>query len=368
MLMEHGLKDARIADDLGLYQVLKPEGELVDDVSVDISTELMLDMYRHMVTARIFDRKAITLQRQGRMGTYPPFEGQEAAQIGSAIAMKKEDWMFPTYRDHAAGMTKGQPMSTVLLYWMGRLEGGIGTKELNILPPSVPIATHLLHAVGAAWAAKIQRQSRATIAYFGDGASSEGDCHEALNFAGLHKLPIVFLCQNNGFAISVPFARQSASRTISQRAIAYDIEGIRVDGNDVFAVYQAVSAARARAMAGQGPTLIEAVTFRNGAHTTADDPKRYRDADLTSEWKEHRDPIRRLRLYLERSNLWTDVDEADLLETANAKIDEALAYVKACGDIRPEEMFNHVYAEDPWHLAEQRAEFAREVAKDGVSR
>lgn len=367
MLVEQRLDDARISEDLGLYQILTPEGELLEDVEDRIDRNLMTTMYRQMVTARVFDRKAINLQRQGRLGTYPPFEGQEAAQIGSALAMDAADWMFPTYRDHGAGMCRGLKMSSVLLYWMGRMEGGTGLKALRLLPPSVPIATHLLHAVGTSWATKLQHEHVATIAYFGDGASSEGDFHEALNFAGLYKLPMVFVCQNNGFAISVPFAQQSASRTISQRAIAYDIEGVRVDGNDVFAVWSVVSQARARALRGEGPTLIEAVTFRYGAHTTADDPKRYREEELATDWREHRDPIRRLKRFLERQSLWNEQLEGELMEAANERIEEALVEVAAHKTAHPEEMFEHVYETMPWHVKEQQQEFTHIMHRDGVN-
>lgn len=339
-------------------QVLKPDGEVTGPVD-DISPDVMREMYRWMVLVRAFDRKCVILQRQGRIGTYAPFEGQEAAQVGSALALAPEDWMFPTYRDHAAAMVHGQPLATVVLYWMGRMEGCVCPPGKHILPPCVPIATHLLHAAGAAWAAKWRGEPMVAIAYFGDGATSEGDFHEALNFAGVFQLPVIFLCQNNGYAISVPFSRQSASRTIAQRAVAYDIPGVRVDGNDVFAVYRAVRQARERAAAGLGPTLIEAVTFRYGAHTTADDPTRYRDQQrLSDEWRAQRDPVTRLRLYLERHDLWDARQEEAWQAEVASRVDAAVQEAIAAGPADPLAMFDHVYADEPWHLAEQRRELA----------
>ncbi|WAH39705.1 pyruvate dehydrogenase (acetyl-transferring) E1 component subunit alpha [Alicyclobacillus fastidiosus] len=366
MLMEHGLRDGRLAEGLCFTQFLTPDGVLAKPLDGRMDESLLLDMYRNMAIARQFDRKAVNLQRQGRLGTYAPFEGQEAAQIGSALALAKDDWMFPTYRDHAATITRGQSMTTVFLYWAGRLEGGTGAKSLRILPPSVPIATHLLHAVGMAWATKLRNENVVTVGYFGDGASSEGDFHEALNFAGLYHLPIIFICQNNGYAISVPFSKQSASKTISQRANAYDIEGERVDGNDVLAVFDAVSRARERARAGGGPTLIEAVTFRYGAHTTADDPKRYRDQELATDWRTHRDPIGRLKRFLEQRGLWTDDFESEVMADATARIELALDEFARYEAPNPLDMFEHVYAEMPWHLKEQAAEFERAMEKDGM--
>ncbi|WAH39211.1 pyruvate dehydrogenase (acetyl-transferring) E1 component subunit alpha [Alicyclobacillus dauci] len=366
MIIEESLRRISSEPHEDFYQVLTPEGELLIPIDGMIDNSLAVGMYRHMVYARTFDRKCISLQRQGRMGTYAPFEGQEAAQIGSVLALSDDDWMFPSYREHAATVTRGQPLQTVIRYWKGRLDGGVGYREKHILPPSVPIATHLLHAVGAAWASRIRHEAAVSIAYFGDGATSEGDFHESLNFAGVNRLPVIFLCQNNGYAISVPFNKQSSSRTIAQRASAYDIEGIRVDGNDVFGVYMAVSEARKRALEGQGPTLVEAVTFRYGAHTTADDPKKYRDQEeLLAKWRK-RDPIHRLRRFLEREDLWDERQESQLAADCTEQIDQAISEVLSLPPEQPEAMFEHVYAEAPWHIAEQREELNRILRKDGM--
>ncbi|MFD2371603.1 pyruvate dehydrogenase (acetyl-transferring) E1 component subunit alpha [Brevibacillus sp. GCM10020057] len=340
-----------------LYQVLTPEGELAHDIAGLPDAATMVKMYENMVLVRLFDRKSINLQRQGRMGTYAPFEGQEASQVGSAMALSPGDWLFPTYRDHAAAIVHGQSMARVFLYWMGHMEGSISPKGLNIMPPCVPIATQMVHAVGTAWASKLQSEQHVSLAYFGDGATSEGDFHEALNFAGVFKTPTIFFCQNNGYAISVPFSQQSASRTIAQRAAAYDIHGERIDGNDIFAVWMTMKKAVERALAGEGPTLIEAITFRYGAHTTADDPKKYRDQEaLSAQWREQRDPIHRLRLYLEKQGLWNEEKESAFISAAGAKIDEALAEAESYPKSRPEDMFKHVYAELTWMAVEQQNE------------
>nr|WP_035487549.1 pyruvate dehydrogenase (acetyl-transferring) E1 component subunit alpha [Alicyclobacillus contaminans] len=347
-------------DEEEFVQILRPDGQLTSAVNGLIDKDTMVRMYEWMTLVRAVDRKCINLQRQGRLGTYAPFEGQEAAQVGSALALSPMDWLFPTYRDHAAAMVHGQPLSQILLYWMGRLEGLTCPPDRRILPPCVPIATHLLHAVGTAWASSLRDEAVASIAYFGDGATSEGDFHEALNFAGVFKLPVIFLCQNNGYAISVPFERQSASRTIAQRAAAYDIHGVRIDGNDVFAVYLAVKEARERAVAGHGPTLIEAVTFRYGAHTTADDPHRYRKQEEVSAAWRARDPIARLRIHLEQTDLWDADREQSWQAEVGRRIEEAVALVEAMPKANALDMFEHVYAQTPWTIALQRQQLAEE--------
>ncbi|MFJ9496570.1 pyruvate dehydrogenase (acetyl-transferring) E1 component subunit alpha [Brevibacillus centrosporus] len=350
-----------------LYQVLTPEGELATNLDGQLDQATMVKMFENMLLVRMFDRKSIILQRQGRMGTYAPFEGQEASQVGSAMALSPGDWLFPTYRDHAASIVHGQSMARVFLYWMGHMDGSISPSHLNIMPQCVPIATQMIHAVGTAWASKLKGEKKVSLAYFGDGATSEGDFHEALNFAGVFKTPTIFLCQNNGYAISVPFSQQSASKTIAQRAAAYDIPGVRVDGNDVIAVFMTIRQAIERAKAGEGPTLIEAVTYRYGAHTTADDPKKYRDQEnVSEEWRRERDPIQRLRVYLEKQGLWTEAWENERLASFGEKIDAALAEAESYPKSRPEDMFKHVYAEPTWMAAEQEKELAQPVKKEGI--
>lgn len=353
---------------MDLYQVLDPKGQLLEEIGDRISEETMLAMYEKMVLVRTFDRKSINLQRQGRMGTYAPFEGQEASQVGSAMALQPGDWLFPTYRDHAASIVHGQSMTRIFLYWMGHMEGSISPADRHIMPPCVPIATQMVHAVGTAWASKRKGEKHVSLAYFGDGAGSEGDFHEALNMAGVFKTPTIFFCQNNGYAISVPFSQQSASRTIAQRAAAYDIPGVRIDGNDIFAVWLTVKEAMERATAGEGPTLIEAVTYRYGAHTTADDPKKYRDQDrLAEEWRSERDPISRLKVFLEKNGLWDDEKENALQAKVAEQIDAALIEAESYPKSKPVDMFEHVYEVPNWMVQEQKSEMMAPEGKRGVT-
>lgn len=339
-----------------IQRIVDGEGKLIDSSYEDrLTADLAKSLYKKMLRARIFDRKSVNLQRQGRIGTYVPFEGQEAAQIGSASALGDGDWMFPTYRDHGATMTFGQSLENILLYWKGRYEGGIPPEGKNIFPAAVPIASQLLHATGAAWAEKKKGTDRVSMAYFGDGATSEGDFHESLNFASVFDAPVVFFNQNNGFAISVPMQRQMKARTIAQKALGYDIEGVRIDGNDVFAVYFEAKKAVERAREGKGPTLIEAVTWRYGAHTTSDDPTKYRDNDKENETRRKTtDPLLRVELYMKAQGV---ADDQWLKNAEDAAVEEVNAAVEAM-ESAPEadvnDLFNHVFAEPTWTIEKQR--------------
>lgn len=349
------------------YQVLTPDGKCRhDDHRID--KQAMMDMFKYMLTCRIFDEKALILQRQGRIGTYASFKGQEACQVGGVLPLRSTDWLFPTYRDHGAMYTHGQTWKQIFLYWMGHMDGSITPEDKKIIPPAVPIATQLLHAVGTAWADKLDGKDNVSLVYFGDGATSEGDFHEALNFAGVYQTPTVFLCQNNGYAISVPFEKQSASKTIAQRGKAYDIEGIRIDGNDIFAVYLTVKQAIEKARRGEGPTLIEAVTTRFGSHTTADDAKKYRDQQaIEKEWAKNEDPLARLRLYLKNNDLLTDSEEKQWTEEMRKEIDEQFKEAENYPRPTVEQMFEHVYKEKTWTIAKQEKEFLQHLGKGGRS-
>lgn len=344
-----------------IQQVMNGEGKLVDSSFKDkITSDLAKQLYIKMLRARIFDKKCVSLQRQGRIGTYAPFEGQEAAQIGSASALDDGDWMFPTYRDHAATMTYGQSLVNILLYWKGYYEGGLPPEGKNIFPPAVPIASQILHATGAAWAEKKKGTDRAAIVYFGDGATSEGDFHEGLNFASVFNVPVVFFNQNNGFAISVPMARQMKPKTVAQKSLGYDIEGVRVDGNDVFAVYFETKKAIERARQGKGPTLIEAVTWRYGAHTTSDDPTKYRNNDEENEIRRKTaDPLLRVESYLKQQEViddeWIEKIEREITEDVNTAVQKVANHPKADVNL----LFDHVFAKAPWPIEEQKqAQFA----------
>ncbi|MDQ0338977.1 pyruvate dehydrogenase E1 component alpha subunit [Caldalkalibacillus uzonensis] len=347
------LEAKRQEENFPIYQLVTPEGELTDDGERIYNAELVRRMYKHVLRARLFDRKAVNLQRQGRIGTYAPFEGQEAAQIGSAMALDEKDWIFPTYRDHAATLTFGHSMVHVLLYWAGRFEGCIPPQGKHIFPPAVPIATQILHAVGAAWAEKMKGTAQVALAYFGDGATSEGDFHEGLNFASVFDVPVIFFCQNNGYAISVPVERQMRSKTIAQKALAYDMAGVRVDGNDCLAVYHATKMAAQRARDEQEPTLIEAVTWRYGAHTTADDPTKYRDQKQSEERRKY-DPLLRLEKLLRGQGDWDDTWAESLHQTLQQEIEQAVREIESYPKADVTHMFDHVFAVPTWNIREQR--------------
>jgi pyruvate dehydrogenase E1 component alpha subunit len=286
------------------------------------------------------------------MGTYAPIWGQEACQVGSAYVLQRGDWVFPAFRELAASLMMGIPLKTVYLYWMGNEEGSRAPEGINVMPVSIPVGTHPLHAVGVAWAAKIRRDRIVIIAYFGDGATSKGDFHEAMNFAGVFKVPTLFFCQNNQFAISVPRKIQTASETIAQKAIAYGVDGIQVDGNDLFAVYTVTKEAVEKARSGGGATLIEGVTYRFGPHTTADDPTKYRTDEEIEPWK-LLDPLVRLRLYLKEKGLWNGEVEKRLTEEAQKEIDQSVIDAEAVPVPEVEDIFKYVFAEMTPQLKEQ---------------
>ncbi|WP_217586299.1 pyruvate dehydrogenase (acetyl-transferring) E1 component subunit alpha [Lentibacillus saliphilus] len=335
-----------------ITKIIDDDGTLLDTSYEEQLTEaLSYHLYHHMYRIRTFDRKAISLQRQGRIGTYPPFEGQEAAQVGSAYALGEDDWVFPTYRDHGATLTFGADMTRMFMYWNGRVEGCVPPEGKRIFPAAVPIATQIPHAVGAAWAEKKKGTDNIALVYFGDGATSEGDFHEGLNFAGVFQTPTVFFNQNNGYAISVPFEKQTNSATIAQKAIAYDIPSVRIDGNDCFAVYFTTKEAIDAARKGKGPTLIEAVTWRTGAHTTADDPSKYRPEHLGTDTV---DPLERLERFMKTYGHWNDEKIAEIEQTCQAEVETAVEQMENASQPNVDDMFNHVFAELPDHLANQK--------------
>jgi pyruvate dehydrogenase E1 component alpha subunit len=318
-----------------------------------------------MLFSRQADIKSFKLQRQGRMGTFAPSLGHEACQVGSALAMDKNDWLFPYFRDLGAYITLGFPLENYFLYWMGHESGMLTPKDLNIFPLSIPVASQLPHAVGAGMAAKIKGDKTAIMCTFSDGATSEGDFHEALNFAGVYKTPNVFLCYNNQYAISMPRKKQTASHTLAQKAEAYGFEGILVDGNDILAMYVTTRKALEKARSGGGPTLIEAYTYRISNHTTSDDASKYRSEEETKEWEE-KDPIIRFRSYLQNLDLWNQNLEKTLTDEIEGLIEKAVQKAENTPLISPEELFNFTYATIPPGLSEQLRElvsFLREKSR-----
>ncbi|MCL6452892.1 MAG: pyruvate dehydrogenase (acetyl-transferring) E1 component subunit alpha [Alicyclobacillus sp.] len=326
----------------------------------DVTDDVLLNLYTEMVRLRVFDRRCVRLQRAGRIGTYPPLEGQEACQVASTLALRRQDFVVPTYRDYGAMMVHGVPMEHILMYWNGRAEGCEIPDDVNVFPIAVPIATQLPHAAGLAWAAKLRGIDQVALGFFGDGASSEGDFHEALNFAGVFQIPVIFFCENNQYAISVPFRRQTATQTIAEKAAAYGVRGVRVNGQDALEVYRAVRSAVEQAAAGGGPTLIEALTYRYGAHTTSDDPSKYRDPSEADAWRE-RDPIVQLRQSLVSWGLWDDEAETELLERLESEVTAAVARMEALGPPNPDHLFDCVYAELSPHLERQRRALRAEL-------
>ena len=355
-------KKITLASKVESLSILDEKGQLDKALEPDIPDELLLKLHRAMVLGRRFDERLLSLQRQGRIGTFAPITGQEASQLGAVAPLRDSDWMAPSFRETAAELYRGKTMEGVILAFGGYNEGWPEEKEHNDLPVSIPVASQVLHALGVAWAMKYRQKDDVAMAFLGDGGTSEGDFHEGLNFAGVYQAPVIFVCQNNQWAISIPRSKQTRSKTIAQKALAYEIPGIQVDGNDILAVYTAAKEAIDRARAGDGPTLLENVTYRMMMHTTADDPKRYRTDKEVDAWKK-RDPITRFQKYLNDKGLLSKEKIEGLEEEIKAEIqtavDNAEAMMKKAID--PLNMFEHAYATSPPYLLEQREELIHEL-------
>jgi pyruvate dehydrogenase E1 component alpha subunit len=328
------------------------EGDAPTQVPEGLDTDALVRMYRAMVLLRTFDERAVALQRQGRIGTYPPFWGEEATQVGALFACESADWIFPSYRQSALGILRGIPVSTILKYrrGYGGAHGFWSPRRHRVAPICIPIATHLPHAVGLAWAARISGDTVASLVYFGDGATSEGDFHEAMNMAAVQRAPVIFFCVNNQWAISTPFSRQTATATVAEKAAAYAMPGVRVDGTDALACYEGTRRALKRARAAQGPTLIEAVCYRIGPHATADDPSRYRDADEAAAWRE-REPVGRMAACLRTLGLLDAAAEEAAHGAARAAVEHGVEELDAVAEPTTDVLFDYLYAsERPWTL------------------
>lgn len=346
-------------------QLVAPDGTPTDESRYrrDLPPETLAWLYESMVVTRELDTEFVNLQRQGELALFASCRGQEAAQIGAAASLRKTDWLFPQYREIGAFLVRGITPAQMSAVWRGKWHGGLGFTEKCVAPISIQIGTHGLHAVGAAMAAQRLGEDSVTVAFVGDGATSEGDAHEAMNTAAVFKAPCVFYVQNNQWAISVPVSHQMAGPSIAHRAIGYGMPGIRVDGNDVLACFAVTAEAAKRARDGGGPTLIEAVTYRMGPHTTSDDPTRYRPPSEVEEWAA-RDPISRYRTYLETVGILSE-RLGERVATKSARLrTELRESVVGAEDFDVTDMFENVYHDITPDLAAQRDQLLAELAKE----
>ncbi len=333
------------------YLQILDENSRMDEALLpkEVDDKKLVEMYKQMMLARAFDAKVLSLQRQGRAVTYAPLLGEEATQIGSALAMGEKDVFVPAFRQHGVYIARGTPLELLLTYWRGYEEGCMVPKNVRGMPVIVPVATQMPHAAGIAFAQKYLKTDAAVVAYVGDGGTSEGNFYEALNFAGVWKAPLVTIIENNQWAISVPRQNQTASKTLAQKAIAAGVPCIQVDGNDVLAVYKATR--DALASSGDGPSVIECVTYRMGIHTTADDPTKYRDQAEVDYWQK-RDPLLRVKNYLTHKGVWNDKAESETVVEQARAINAAVANAEKFKP-DPKEMFKHIYSFMPQTLQEE---------------
>jgi pyruvate dehydrogenase E1 component alpha subunit len=327
----------------------------------------LVTMFRFMLATRRLDERMINLQRQGRIGTYGPSRGQEAAQVGTAMAIGPDDWTAQAFREMGMNLVRGWKMEMPMFFWGGYEEGNVVESHINDLPIAVPVASQTLHGAGIAWGMKLKKRDTVCLTYIGDGGTSEGDFHEAMNFAGVYNLPLIFIVQNNQFAISHPRRRQTRSKTIAQKAIAYGFDGIQVDGNDVLAVHVATKEAVEKARTGGGPTLIECVTYRLSVHTTADDPTKYRSDEEVKQW-EKRDPLVRFTKYLKDKGVLDDESIAGIEEDIRADIKAAVERYESYANVDPCLCFRHLFAELPAELQAQHAEFSAALRAEGLDK
>ena len=351
----------------GTFCILEADGTPRQPTLIPGDPEVVR-MYRAMRRARIFDERALVLQRQGRLGVYPLFGGMEATQVGAVLALTPpHDWLAPTYRGSGAALAYGMPIHKLILTWRGHPDGSRMNPDQHLLPFYTPIANQLPHAAGIALAEKrradrVGKEPNVVLAFVGDGGTSEGDFHVGLNFAGVYRVPAVFLIENNGWAISTPTQLQTAATTLASRGEGYGMPAVRVDGNDLLAVHHVTSEAVTRARRGDGPTLIEAITYRVLPHTSSDDPTRYRgseDAAQADHWRLHRDPGQRLRAYLNGRGLWNDGQEQQLVAEVEAEIRDALTQADAAPGLEPWELLEYVFAVPTPEMREQQAELKR---------
>lgn len=351
-----------------LLRVIGDGKDLPDnDVPDGLGEKDLIELYRWLVLLRAYDERSVALQRQGRIGTYALYWGEEATQAGALYALEETDWIFPSYRQNSIAILRGVPASVILAWWRGYggTHGFYDTREYRCGPICVPIGTHLPHAVGTSWAAKMKGERTASLAWFGDGATSEGDFHEALNFASVFKTATIFFCTNNQWAISTPVSKQMATETVAEKAVAYAMPSVRVDGFDPLACWKATKDAADLGRDGGGPTLIEAYCYRIGAHGTADDPRLYRDESETDRWKAL-EPVSRMEGFLDRISVMTSSEAEEIKAEAKGTIAEAVKEMEALEEPDLDVLFEHVYAKDrPW-MFDEGLEELRTVGRRGM--
>lgn len=360
-------KTIKIKPKVEYLSILDGNGRLDERLDPKLDADKAVYIYRLMITVRRLDERCINMQRQGRIGTYGPCRGQEASHCAATVVMEPQDWVVHAFREPGSFYHRGWPLETALLFWGGYEEGCRPPEGVNDTPIAVPVATQTVHAMGIAWGMKLRGDDHAVLCYCGDGGTSEGDFHEAMNFAGVYRLPVVFFVQNNQWAISIPREKQTASETIAQKALAYGFDGLQLDGNDPLAVYVGTKEAVDKAKQGGGPTLIEAVTYRLSMHTTADDPTKYRSQEEVEKW-EKLDPIPRFQQYLlERGAL----DEKLIEEIDAGAVKEVAAAVEryeAVREVDPLDCFDYVYTTLSPELIEQREEFKAALEREGLAK
>lgn len=367
------MSDLHVDTELPVIQVLQEDGTIAKGMEPGLSKDDLVNLYRHMLMVRVLDDRMMTLQRQGRLGFYLTTRGEEATHIGSTYALRDDDLVYPCYREHGSAFVRGFSLQDYVNQCYGNSEdphkgrqmpNHWGSAEHNLVTISSPVGTQIAHAAGSAMASQVLDEDTVTLVYFGDGATSQGDFHVGMNFAGVYKAPCIFFCRNNGYAISVPTERQTANTIFAQKAVAYGFPGVRVNGNDILAVYKVTKEAAERARAGEGPTLIEALTYRRGAHSSSDDPTRYRTSDEEQYW-DARDPLHLLRKHLEVQDLWNEDKQKAAEEEYLAQVKEAITTAESLGKPGIESLFEDLFDELPDNIKEQRDDLLAYYAKEG---
>ncbi len=339
-----------------IFRIIDNEGNVIEkDLMPDLDDETIIKAYKSMLQARVADQMAVSYQRQGRMYTYPPILGQEALQIAAGMIIREDDWLAPAFREAGVMQSKGVLLKEIFLYYMGNEEGSNFSKAHHVLPISVPIGSQFLYATGIGYSIKYQQKDEVVYPFIGDGGTSEGDFNEALNFAGVWKVPVVFTIQNNQYAISVPVRKQTNSVNLAVKAVAFGMPSIKVDGNDFFAMYVAYKEASEYARAGNGPVLIEAYTYRKGAHTTSDDPSKYRTKEEEQEW-DKTDPLKRMSLYMKQKGIAVEADEL-LIADYKLEVDKQFTEAENFKSYTLDDVFKHTYVDMPEDLKRQQADY-----------